>query len=221
MTRFVYGPRPPRRRRNQFVPKTKVAALVAEAAQAFTFGQTAEGVLDRLAEASQGFVFGQDATATGGTIAPAAAQVGPADDRTARRKRRDREVLEAYWAARQREALEEEERKRLKALEEAQAALEQAEDAKQSKARRAAVRKVFEALNRAALTDSARQEARDAEQAALDALTARQTKAQREAYLEALDRLNEEIEAIGAQVARMYARRREEEEFLLKLWAAA
>jgi len=150
-----------------------------------------------------------------------ALQIGPADDRGSRRKRRDREVLEAYWSARQREALEEEERKRLKALEEAQAALEQAEDAKQGKARRAAVRKVFEALNRAALTDSAKQEARDAEQAALDALTARQTKAQREAYLEALDRLNEEIEAIGAQVARMYARRREEEEFLLKLWAAA
>lgn len=148
-------------------------------------------------------------------------RIGPADDRPARRKRRDRETLEAYYAALQRKANEDAEREKLEALAEAERALEEAETAKKAEAKRAAVRKVFAALNRAALTEKAKAGAREAEQAALQAIAKRQTQEQREVYLEALDRLNEEIEAIGAQVARMYARRREEEEFLLRMWAAA
>lgn len=195
------------------------AGSVTEDLTGTSAGQaTVSGSLSLLVDLS-GSAAGQ-ATVSGALVG-GTAQIGPADDRSARRKRRARADFEAYWLARQQQALEEEERKRLKALEEAQAALDQAEDAKQVKAKRAAVRKVFEALNRAALTERAKQEARDAERAALDAIKSRQTKAEREAYLFALDRLNEEIEAIEAEVARVYARRREEEEFLLRLWAAA
>lgn len=192
--------------------------LQATASQPFSMGQTAEAVRGRVASADQGFVFGQTATVTGGTLE--VARPGPADDRSARQRRRRDEEAVAYWAARQRAAREEEERRRLEALEEAQAALDQAEDAKKAKAKREAVRKVFEALNRAALTDRAKQEARDAEQAALQALSAKQSAEQRAAYQEALDRLYAELETIAAEVQRLYARRRQEEEFLLKMWAA-
>ena len=148
-------------------------------------------------------------------------QIGPADDRPARRKRRDRETLEAYYAALQRKANEDAERERLEALAEAERALEEAENAKKAEAKRAAVRKVFAALDRAALTEKAKAGAREAEQAALQAIAKRQTQEQREAYLDALDQLNVEIETIGAQIARLYARRREEEQFLLQRWFAA
>lgn len=148
-------------------------------------------------------------------------QPGPADDRPARRKRRDRETLEAYYAALQRKANEDAEREKLEALAEAERALEEAESAKKAEAKRAAVRKVFAALDRAALTEKAKAGAREAEQAALQAIAKRQTQEQREAYLDALDQLNVEIEMIGAQIARLYARRREEEQFLLQRWFAA
>lgn len=148
-------------------------------------------------------------------------QIGPADDRPARRKRRDRETLEAYYAALQRKANEDAEREKLEALAEAERALEEAETAKKAEAKRAAVRKVFAALDRAALTEKAKAGAREAEQAALQAIAKRQTDEQRQAYLDALDQLNVEIEFIGAQIARLYARRREEEQFLLQRWFAA
>lgn len=155
-----------------------------------------------------------EATATG-------IRIGPADDRPTRRKRRDRETLEAYYAALQRKANEDAEREKLEALAEAERALEEAESAKKAEAKRAAVRKVFAALDRAALTEKAKAGAREAEQAALQAIAKRQTDEQREAYLDALDQLNVEIEMIGAQIARLYARRREEEQFLLQRWFAA
>lgn len=155
-----------------------------------------------------------EATATG-------IRIGPADDRPSRRKRRDRETLDAYYAALQRKANEDAEREKLEALAEAERALEEAENAKKAEAKRAAVRKVFAALDRAALTEKAKAGAREAEQAALQAIAKRQTQEQREAYLDALDQLNVEIEMIGAQIARLYARRREEEQFLLQRWFAA
>jgi len=155
---------------------------------------------------------------SGPPVAPA--QIGPADDRTARR-RRDRQAAEAYWAARQREANEEAERKRLAALEEAEEALREAERAKKADAKRAAVRKVFAALNRAAVSDRSKADALAAEQAALDAVKAKANADEREAYLAALDQMNAEIEAIGAEIARLYARRRQEEQFLLQRWFAA
>jgi len=148
-------------------------------------------------------------------------QIGPADDRPARRKRRDRETLDAYYAALQRKANEDAEREKLEALAEAERALEEAENAKKAEAKRAAVRRVFAALDRAALTEKAKAGAREAEQAALQAIAKRQTQEQREAYLDALDQMNVEIEMIGAQIARLYARRREEEQFLLQRWFAA
>ena len=154
------------------------------------------------------------ATATG-----TARQPGPADDRPARR-RRDRQISEAYWAQRQRESLEEQERERLEALAEAERALERAEDAKKVDAKRKAVRAVFAALRRAAVTEKARDDAQASEQAALAAIAGRQTEQQRAVYLAALDQLNVEIEAIGAEITRLYARRRQEEEFLLRMWAS-
>lgn len=154
-----------------------------------------------------------DALATG--VRP-----GPADDRPARR-RRDQQIREAYWAQRQREANEEAERKRLDALAEAERALERAEDAKRADAKRKAVRDVFAALRRAAVTEQAREDAQKAEQAALAAIAGRQTEQQRAIYMAALDQLNTEIEAIGAEITRLYRRRREEEEFLIRLWAAS
>ena len=159
-----------------------------------------------------------DATFAAVGVVPAT-QPGPADDRPARR-RRDRQISEAYWAQRQREALEEQERKRLEALAEAEAALEDAENAKKADAKRKAVRRVFDALKRAATTDKARSDAQVAEAAALEAIRKRETEAQRAVYLEALDALNAEIEAIGVQITKLYARRRQEEEFLLRMWAA-
>jgi len=147
------------------------------------------------------------------------AQQGPADDRPARR-RRDQQVREAYWAQRQREALEEEERKRLEALAEAERALERAEDAKRADAKRKAVRAVFDALRRAAVSAKAKEDAQRAEQAALEVIARRQTEEHRAAYMAALDQLHTEIEAIGAEITRLYARRRQEEEFLLRMWAA-
>lgn len=163
------------------------------------------------------------AIVTGISAAAAESQRRPsaADYRASRRKRRDRETLEAYYAALQRKAHEDAEREKLEALAEAERALEEAETAKKAEAKRAAVRKVFAALNRAAITDKAKAGAREAEQAALQAIANRQTQEQREAYLDALDQLNAEIETIGAQIARLYARRREEEQFLLQRWFAA
>ena len=191
--------------------------LSAEASQAFTIGQTAAAQAILSGTAAQAFAMGQDATATGGTAT--AQQIGPADDRPARR-RRDRQISEAYWAQRQREALEEQERERLEALAEAERALERAEDAKRVDAKRKAVRAVFAALRRAAVTEKARDDAQASEQAALAAIAGRQTEQQRAVYLAALDQLNVEIEAIGAEITRLYARRRQEEEFLLRMWAS-
>ena len=135
-----------------------------------------------------------------------------------RRRRRDHEATQAYWARRQRDALEEQERKRLEALAEAERALEEAETAKKAEAKRAAVRKVFEAIKRAGVTEATHAAAHEAEQAALAAIAKRQTVEQRRAYLDALDQLNAEIEAIGAEIARLYARRRQEEEVMLLQW---
>ena len=164
-------------------------------------------------------VSGKDPDLEAVNFTAAQAQPGPADDRPARR-RRDRQISEAYWAQRQREALEDQERKRLEALAEAEAALEDAENAKKADAKRKAVRRVFDALKRAAVTENARDDAQAAEQSALAAIAGRQTEQQRAVYLAALDQLNVEIEAIGAEISRLYARRRQDEEFLLRMWAS-
>lgn len=157
-------------------------------------------------------------TSRGLEFTATSARTTPAFDGPSRRRRRDRDDIQAYWAARQREANEEAERKRLEALAEAERALAEAENVKRVEAKRAAVRKVFAALKRAAVSERARADAEAAERAALEAIKARETAAQRAAYLEALDQLNAEIEAIGAEIARLYARRRQEEETLIRMW---
>jgi hypothetical protein len=139
---------------------------------------------------------------------------GPAFDGPSRRRRREADAL-AYWSALRERAQREEERKRLEALEEAETALRQAEDASKAKARRNAVRKVFAALNRAAFQAQQREALAEAETAVLEDVSAR-----KQEYQDALDRVYAEIEAIQAEMARLYARRQEEETLVLNWWAS-